>query len=45
MKSFLLVSATLVLSASLAFGDDPCNPHPLRPDGRKNCLLQVEPRL
>ena len=38
MKSFLLASATLVLSASLAFGDDPCNPHPLRPDGRKNCL-------
>jgi hypothetical protein len=38
MKSFLLASATLVLSASLAFGDDPCNLHPLRPDGRKNCL-------
>ena len=38
MKSFLLAFATLVLSASLAFGDDPCNLHPLRPDGRKNCL-------
>jgi hypothetical protein len=38
MKSFLLASATLLLSASLAFGDDPCNLHPLRPDGRKNCL-------
>jgi hypothetical protein len=38
MKSFLLASATLVLSASLAFGDDPCNLHPLRPDGRKNCM-------
>ncbi len=38
MKSFLLMSATLVLSASVAFGDDPCNLHPLRPDGRKNCL-------
>jgi hypothetical protein len=38
MKNFLLASATLALSASLAFGDDPCNLHPLRPDGRKNCL-------
>ena len=38
MKSFLLASATLLLSASLAFGDDPCNLHPLRPDGRRNCL-------
>ncbi len=38
MKSVLLASATLVLSASLAFGQDPCNQHPLRPDGRNNCL-------
>ena len=38
MKSFLLASATLVLSVSLAFGADPCNPHPLRPDGRNTCL-------
>jgi hypothetical protein len=38
MKSFLLASATLILSASLVFGDDPCNLHPLRPDGRKSCL-------
>jgi hypothetical protein len=38
MKSFLLASATLILSASAALGDDPCNLHPLRPDGRKNCL-------
>jgi hypothetical protein len=45
MKSFLLVSATLVLSASLAFGDDPCNPHPLRPDGRTNCVLKIEAAL
>ena len=45
MKSFLLASATLVLSASLAFGDDPCNPHPLRPDGQTNCLLKIESAL
>ncbi|HEY3840282.1 MAG TPA: hypothetical protein VGL72_27100 [Bryobacteraceae bacterium] len=38
MKSFLLASAMLVLGASLAFGDGPCNPHPLRPDGRDGCL-------
>ena len=38
MKSFLLVSATLVLSASLAFGDELCNPDAFRPDGRKSCL-------
>ena len=45
MKRFLLVSATLVLSASLAFADDPCNPHPLRPDGRPGCLVKVESAL
>ncbi len=38
MKSILLASATLFLSASFAFGQDPCNQHPLRPDGRNNCL-------
>jgi hypothetical protein len=38
MKSFLLASVTLVLSASLVFAADPCNPHPLRPDGRNTCL-------
>src|SRR5690348_11559893 len=37
MKNFLLVSA-LLLSASLVFAQDPCNPHPLRPDGRNICL-------
>ena len=45
MKSFLLASATLALSASLSFGDDSCNPHPLRPDGRMNCVLQMEGAL
>jgi len=38
MKCFLLASATLVLCASIVFGQDPCNPHPLRPDGRNACL-------
>jgi len=38
MKSFLLASTVLVLSAPFAFADDPCNLHPLRPDGRKNCM-------
>jgi hypothetical protein len=38
MKSFLLASATLVLSASLAFGAGPCNPDAFRPDGRVSCL-------
>jgi hypothetical protein len=42
MKAFLLASATLVLSASLLFGADPCNQHPLRPDGQTNCLLRLE---
>ena len=45
MKSFLLASATLVLSASLAFGEDPCNQHALRPDGQTNCLLKIESAL
>jgi hypothetical protein len=38
MRHFLLTSAMLVLSASLAFGQGPCNPTPLRPDGRPSCL-------
>src|SRR5580692_9006190 len=42
MKSFLLASSTLALSASLAFADDPCNPHPLRPDSRVNCVLPID---
>ena len=45
MKSFLLASAMLALSASLALGDDPCNAHPLRPDGRTNCVLKIEAAL
>src|SRR5690242_10767930 len=42
MKSFLLTTATLVLSASLLYGDDPCNKHALRPDGGTACLLRIE---
>ncbi|HWE53597.1 MAG TPA: hypothetical protein VG273_27655 [Bryobacteraceae bacterium] len=38
MKSFLLASATLVLSASVAFGAGLCNPDAFRPDGRMSCL-------
>ena len=38
MKSFLLASATLVLSGSLTFGAGPCNPDAFRPDGRVSCL-------
>ena len=38
MRRLLLAFATLILGATPAFGDDPCNPHPLRPDGRNNCL-------
>jgi hypothetical protein len=38
MKNILLASVMLVLSASLGFGQGPCNLHPLRPDGRNNCL-------
>ncbi|HEY4089570.1 MAG TPA: hypothetical protein VGM43_26770, partial [Bryobacteraceae bacterium] len=42
MKTFVLASATLLLSSSLVFAAGPCNPHPLTPDGRTNCLLKIE---